>query len=164
MADITQDYLKQILDYDPSTGVFRWKLSISRIAKVGAEAGSPNNFGYIRIGIKGKSHLAHRLAWVYFHGEWPQKWVDHIDGDKKNNRINNLRQASASENTHNTRTNRNKSSGTRGVDWHKKYGKWMARIQVEGKRKTIGFFDNLEDAAKARKDAESLISLGDTRT
>jgi hypothetical protein len=157
MPPLTQEMLKEILQYDEETGLFTWRTSKARIVYPGRPAGCMNNFGYMRIGINRKSYLAHNLAWLYHYGRWPTADIDHINCKKADNRISNLREATRSQNTLNTKTHRNQTSGVRGVDWVKNRQKWMVRIQIEGVRKTIGLFPTLEDAIKARQEAEKLI-------
>lgn len=163
-TDITQSQLKEILDYDPETGIFKWKIKKSYFAVPGQIAGCLNNFGYVRIGIGKKSYMAHRLAWLWYYGEWPKKLIDHINHKKDDNRICNLRDATPSQNTLHTKKHRNTTSKIRGVDWHKSYKKWMVRIQIDGKRKTIGFFSCIEEAKTAREEAEKRIFPSETNT
>jgi hypothetical protein len=157
MPPFTQENLKEMLEYDPHTGLFKWKVKKSHIVFPGRPAGCLNKFGYMRIGIGGKSYMAHKLAWFYYYGTWPITDTDHINRERADNRICNLREATRSQNTLNTKTHRNHTSGVRGVDWVKNCQKWMARIQVNGSRQTIGLFRNLDDAIKAREEAEKLI-------
>lgn len=157
MPPFTQIKLKEMLDYDQETGLFKWRTRKANAVFPGDAAGCLNNFGYVRIGIGRKSYMAHRLAWLYCYGEWPETMIDHVNGNKSDNRITNLRKATRSQNTLNTKTHRNQTSKIRGVDWVKNRKKWMVRIQIEGARKTIGLFSSLDDAIKARKEAEKLI-------
>ncbi|MGJ4857061.1 HNH endonuclease signature motif containing protein [Labrys sp. La1] len=104
---------------------------------------------YERIQIDGKAYRAHRLAWLYMHGEWPAEEVDHINGDKFDNRIANLRACSKSQNQANCGTGRNNTSGFKGVSWHKGRGMWVARIQVEGRPRSLGYHADKKVAAAA---------------
>ena len=147
--------LKEFLDYNPDTGIFTWIKGRQSI-KVGQVAGKANGNGYLRIRFKGIKYFAHRLAYYMYHGIDPlEKLVDHIDGDKSNNKINNLRLASKSQNGRN-RVNlpSNNTSGVIGVCWDKKAKKWKAYIMINGKTKHLGYFINKEDAIKARKEGE----------
>ena len=150
--------LKEFLDYNPDTGIFTWiKIPNNNRVKVGQVAGVMNSWTcYIQIRFKGIGYKAHRLAYYMYHGVDPLgKCIDHIDGDKANNKIDNLRLATNSQNAmnrHNVPSNN--TSGISGVDWHKSVKKWHSRIMVDGVRKSLGFFINIEDARKARKEAE----------
>lgn len=145
-----------LLRYDSETGKFFWLISPSRNVKAGDVAGKSS--GRSQIKINGVRYLASRLAWLYVHGCWPSKFVDHIDGNPQNNRISNLREASNSENQQNLKkcTAKNKSCGFLGVTFHKKTGKWQAQIEVNGSAKYLGLHDTPEKAhmvyleAKAR--------------
>ena len=95
---LSQKYLREALHYDPDTGIFTWKVATASCVKVGAEAGCVKNDGYRAIGMGGKSYKAHRLAWLYVHGEWPKEQIDHINHIRTDNRMENLRPASGGEN------------------------------------------------------------------
>lgn len=120
--------------------------------KVGEIAGCvrPDN-GYITIGIDGRHYFAHRLAWFYEHGRWPEHHIDHINGVKADNRIANLRDVAAGVNLQNRRTpsSANKSSRLLGVSFCRRTGRWRSCIRVDGRQKSLGYFDT-EDAAHAR--------------
>ena len=154
---ITQSELKLLLDYDPETGVFTWTKNDSlrpRCVKSGAVAGSDNGDGYLKIGVRGRVYKAHRLAWLYFYGEFPSKDLDHINRNKSDNRICNIRETDDSFNGQNRGLNSNNTSGFRGVYWHESTQKWQASIRVDGKAIHLGVFDLKEDAKKARISAE----------
>jgi hypothetical protein len=152
---LTQDRLKEILAYDPETGVFQWETSPNSQVRAGDFAGytRPDN-GYSIIIIDRKRYYAHRLAWFYVHGEWPLE-IDHINRVRNDNRIENLREADRSINSRNRRTTA--SSGYTGVYYSKLRKKWLASIKVGGKRKHLGVYDNPEDANVARKKHEREI-------
>lgn len=144
-----QSELKELLDYDACTGIFMWKKKRKGI-KVGKPLGSCNGRGYLRITVSGKSEYAHRLAWLYVYGAWPSKTVDHINGNRSDNRIENLRLASYSENNQNKKyAQSNSNSKALGVCWHKKANKWQAHICVDGKRKYLGLYAEKEVAEQA---------------
>ena len=144
IMEITQSSLQELLDYDPETGVFVWKVG-SRRGKV---AGFVQSGGYIQICIEGKNYYAHRLAWLYAHGESVPTLLDHMDGDRSNNRVANLRPSSFRQNGENQRAARSdNSTGLLGVS--KKRGKWRAAIKVDGKTRHIGTFDTPEAAHAA---------------
>jgi hypothetical protein len=102
----------------------------------------------------GKSHKAHRLIFMLHHGFMPQE-IDHINGDRADNRIENLRSVTRSQNQYNKRPQRN-ASGYRGVTWHKKTGKWLVRVGLNNKNKSLGYYDDLELAALVAEEGRSL--------
>ena len=152
-ASLTQDGLKQFLCYDQNTGDFTWKISRGSV-KAGSKAGTLNPDGYVQIKFFGKFHKAHRLAWLYAHGEFPESLIDHINGVRHDNRISNLRQATQKQNAENRGKGRNNKSGFKGVHWHGKAKKWRARIQHDGKHIHLGFFTDANLAHEAYKVAE----------
>ena len=153
MKQITQEELKHLLKYDATTGEFNWNAAVGGIMK-GRIAGTAHCRGYRQIRIKGDYYLAHRLAWLYEKGELPCGQVDHINHDRADNRIKNLRIVSSTENQRNRKMGRNNTSGSLGVTWHKKGEKWGARIGILGRTKYLGFFEKKEAAIAARKKAE----------
>jgi hypothetical protein len=96
---------------------------------------------------------AHRVAWLFIHGEWPDHEVDHMDRNRSNNAAGNLRKASRSENGGNKTIHRNNTSGKKGVSWHKRLGKWAAYIRVDDQLKHLGYFEDIDDAAAAYRAA-----------
>lgn len=150
---LTQDRLKSVLDYNPETGIFTWKVSNSPKGLKGRDAGSGVN-GYIRIGIDRDQYLAHRLAWFYVYGEWPTNQIDHINGDRLDNRIENLRDIERGDNQRNMKLSQRNKIGITGVYWSKTKDKWYVQISINGKRKHLGYCDNLFDACCIRKSAE----------
>lgn len=145
--------LRELLDYDPESGEFTWRVSEGKRIKVGDKSGCPNWRGDVRIKIRGRFYLAHRLAWLHVHGEWPPHEIDHINGVRTDNRIANLRQATHQQNSCNKRRFSNNTSGVKGVTWHRHKQKWQAQIQSHGKNTYLGSFDRIEDAAEAYKRA-----------
>jgi len=147
---MTQDELKSRLHYDPETGIFTWldrpdKPAHWRSRYPGTEAGTLHKFGYRGISISKKRYYAHRLAWLYVYGYTPKE-IDHIDGDPSNNKLCNLRSADRNINMKNLRRNSVNKSGKTGVCWDKSRGKWMAYINVDGKRVKSKRFANRTDA------------------
>jgi hypothetical protein len=149
-TELTADRLRELLSYDAETGAFTW-LSGRGGTPAGARAGTRDAHGYVQIQVAGRLHKAHRLAWLYVTGEWPSKEVDHANGDRGDNRIANLREATSSENKQNQRRAhaRNKSSGLLGVSWHEQAGRWRASICVDRKSRHLGLFDTAEAAHRA---------------
>jgi len=140
----------ELLDYDPDTGIFTWKVSKGS-QRAGTEAGTLNN-GYSIISIDGKNHRAHRLAFLLSHGHLPDE-LDHINGDPSDNRIENLRPATRSENNRNTGKNSKNTSGKKGVSWDKQREKWQANARdSNGKKKHLGRFTTVEAAYVAYND------------
>jgi len=155
---ITQQELKEKLDYNPDTGEFR-KICYTRGKHFGRTLKKRNNKTisghtvYQNITINGKSYPAHKLAWLYMTGEYPDCFIDHINRDSTDNRFSNLRKASYAENNRNKSMSRNNTSGYKGVNWHKGSNKWRAEIKVNNKAITIGYFKNIEDANIAYTEA-----------
>lgn len=150
---ITQSELKELLDYNPETGVFTWKVSNSNRVKAGASANCKKG-GYIIIMVKSKAYRAHRLAWLYMYGVWPENQIDHINHNGLDNRIFNLRETTQQENCKNTSISKNNTSGYTGVSLFKDRNKWQAYIMVDRKKIHLGYFEKKDDAALARKAAE----------
>ncbi len=152
--ELTQLRLQELLSYEPETGMFRWRKSKGR-AKRGSVAGSRHGEGYVMIGIDGHDYLAHRLAWLYCHGRWPENDIDHRNQDRSDTRLCNLREATRQENARNASRLITNTSGQTGVYWFKPCGKWTAQIGVNGKCLSLGYFEVFEDAVTARKAAEA---------
>lgn len=149
-APPTQDRLKQVLDYNPDTGVFHWKIPIGPRVRVGDVAAVYKGNGYARIQIDGVRYNAHRLAWLYVYGVYPEILVDHINLDKSDNRIANLRVATETENRRNTKTLKNSKTGVKGVTHSTScLGKYEARIGDKGKNYYLGVFETIEAAKEA---------------
>ena len=156
MADkiITQFRLKEVLEYDPTTGIFIRLVANSNRVKVGDIAGWYCGNGYLYIHIDGRKYLSHRLAWLYMTGKFPAEQIDHINHVRDDNRIDNLRCVTNTYNQRNATKNRNNTSGVTGVSWSKVAKKWWANIWVDGKNVHLGFFVDMQDAINARKSAE----------
>lgn len=151
MRESEIERFKAVLDYDPDTGVFTWKARTGRGCRrdlTGKTAGGPQNDGYIHISLYGKKYLAHRLAWLFTHGQWPEGEIDHINRIRDDNRLANLRDVTKSIN----QRNRN---NVRGADFHLASGKWRSRINVSGKSMFLGYFNDLAEAEAAYLRAKS---------
>lgn len=143
------DILQRAFEYNCETGEIRWKIKPSKNIQIGSLAGHKSKLGYVQIGINGKLYLAHRLAWLLFYKEIPPKMLDHINGDKADNRIVNLRAASNAENMRNMgKTGRNKT-GYKGVSFNKKLNKYVASIGYNMKTIYLGLHQTPEDAHAA---------------
>jgi len=151
---ITQEYLKELLDYDPATGIFTWKVRTTNSVQVGDVAGTINSLGYRVIRLHGKLYKAHRLAWLFMTGEFPSDQIDHINHVKDDNRFSNLREVTNTENHRNATMQKNNSSGVTGVSWHKATSKWIVQIHVNGKHIHGGLFGCITAATLARKALE----------
>lgn len=149
-TELTAERLREVLDYNPETGVFTWRVSNGKRAVAGQLAGGISRNGYVRISIDDARHYAHRLAWLYVHGVWPKGQIDHINGAKTDNRIANLREATNAQNGQNRRTARADSqSGLIGVYLHPISGRWGAEIVRDGQKHSLGYFDTPEAAHAA---------------
>lgn len=155
MADITRnlgDWLKDLLEYNPETGEFYW-LAGGYLNRAGDLAGSVYKNGYRYIQIYGLDYRAGRLAWFFITGEDPSDFVDHKNGLRDDNRFNNLRKATNSQNQANTGPKNTNTSGFKGVSWQPSRGQWIAVITVNGKAKNLGRYASIVDAARAYKRA-----------
>jgi hypothetical protein len=148
---LTPERLREVLHYDPDTGVFTWRKGHrNRRRKPGDKAGWRDG-NYLRIRIDTHSYQAPRLAFLYMAGRWPTFGVDHIDGDPSNDGWHNLRDVSQSQNTMNKKRARNNTSGFKGVSWHKHRRKWVASIRLHGHLYNLGSFSSPEAAHEAYK-------------
>ena len=150
---ITQERLKELLSYDPDTGLFTRKVNAKRW-KAGTVTGSVMKTGYIEIRCDKYRTTGHRLAFLYMTGRFPVT-VDHIDHDPANNKWSNLRNVSHRDNMKNVRLRKDNVSGVVGVSWSKACQKWTARIATGSTFKHLGVFKSKDDAIQARKDAET---------
>jgi len=156
---ITASRVRELLDYDPETGIFTWKVNRGH-ARVGSVAGCNKGGDYIRICIDNHRCKAHRLVFFWVLGRWPEQEVDHVDHDKTNNSWANLRDGiDDTTQNQNCPKRRDNSSGYTGVYWVKRRKKWQASIQVHGKLLHLGCFADIEDAIAARKAANLKYSF-----
>lgn len=147
MSKIDCNELKEILEYQPETGLFFWKKKRSGIS-VGQLAGGKDREGYIRIKIDDVKYGAHRLAWMYVHGDFPKNFIDHINGIKSDNRICNIRDVTRSENMQNINRPQGKNIYL-GVHQRKNNSKFQAKISIDGKQIHLGDFSTAEEARDA---------------
>lgn len=152
-STLTQSRLKELLHYSPETGSFTaltatgWR-GCHRAGKIVGSLCAHNR--YIHVYAESVHYRAHRLAWFYMTGAWPKQQIDHINGNRADNRWSNLREASNSENQQNLKTaKKGNKSGYLGVAWHSTKRKWMTRIKVAGKAIYIGIYDTPEEAREA---------------
>jgi hypothetical protein len=157
--NIEHSQLTTLLHYDPATGEFTQKMRWWN-REPGDKPGCKTPQGYWYLGVGGKQYPAHRLAWFYVYGEWPQRPIDHINQIKTDNRIANLRMATYSANAHNTALRSTNRTGVKGVSLRQlRNGKrpdkaWVASIRINGKSKYLGVFSTVAEAAEARAAAE----------
>lgn len=159
------ELLKQALHYDPETGILAWRVRPethfpdfrsfrswnSRYA--GKPAGTVNGkSGHLAVTVNNRRFLSHRAAWAIFYGEFPQGEIDHINGNPSDNRIVNLRDVSHAENMRNQKPREN-YSGVSGVSWHKAKSRWCAALYVGGRKRTVGYFRDINAAELAVKAA-----------
>lgn len=156
---LTQAKLKRLLDYNLETGLFLWKISKSGIKNI--KAGTLNSKGYIKIVINGKQYFAHRLAWMYVYGEFPNFQLDHINGIKSDNRISNLRIAEKSINNENLlKCKSTNKSGYLGVTKRKGFDDFRADIRVNKKKIYLGIYKDAESAYFAYLQAKRKYHIG----
>lgn len=170
VTGLTVEQLRALLHYDPDTGFFRWREGIdhwraglpagtlykqrpSGPSRVAIGIGTTSENKYKVIGVRKRVYRAHRLAWLYIYGEWPDGEIDHINGDPTDNRIVNLRVATLAENSRNRGLRADNTSGIKGVSWSKKSNRWLAHLGHNGKLLHLGLFDTIEEAKAVREEA-----------
>lgn len=166
---ITAEYVRDVLDYSPDTGIMIWKMRTdesflrsnygrtwnTRFA--GKAVGCVNKNGYKHVNLAGKNRSIHRLVWAHYYGRFPNSDIDHANGNKLDNRIANLRLCNDSQNQANAKVPTRNTSGVKGVCWAKDTKKWQAQITWGGRQLYLGQFYKLKDAAAARAQAEKGI-------
>lgn len=171
MSALTIAYIRECLGYDPGCGSLMWRRrprihfktegawKLFLVRHAGRDAGTLDAYGYLTVKINGKRYKAHRIAWALIKGidlvDVPSE-IDHVNLRKNDNREDNLRLATGSENCSNTAVRADNSSGHKGVDFHRGNDKWRARIMKNGKSVFLGWFNSVEEAASARSKAQSL--------
>jgi hypothetical protein len=153
MSTLTQERLKELLHYDPETGVFTWRTSGSG-KRANKLAGGYDAYGYICIAVDKVTYKASRLAWLYIEGYIPENLIDHKDRNPKNNKWKNLRHVTNQCNARNQSVRKNNKSGVTGVCWIKRSCKWQSQIRADRKTKYLGEFKTLKEAVQARWNAE----------
>jgi hypothetical protein len=150
MPSLTAHRLRELMDYDPNTGVFTWRIARG-LGVRGGVAGTINGGGYRVIGVDGAKRQGHRLAWLHMTGNWPVGQVDHKNGIPSDNRWSNLRVATSSQNQRNARPHRD--AGLKGTSFNKKRNHWRAHIYVAGRQIYLGAFDTAAEAHAAYRRA-----------
>lgn len=155
---LTQERLKEVLHYDPDTGIFIWINTKANRLNNGDVAGYKEPSGYIQIRVYGVLYKAHRLAWLYIYGYFPEHGLDHIDRIPCHNCIDNLREESQSCNMRNTGNNKNNTSGIKGVSFDSRKNKWCAYIMINYIKKSLGIYESFENAVCARLAGEQCLN------
>lgn len=157
---VTKELVQNLFEYTED-GTLLWKNPTSRSVKVGDKAGSMNKIGYVIVKINGKAYKAHRIIWLYHYGHLPKNDIDHIDRNKGNNRITNLREVSKTRNLRNRGILKSNTSGIAGVCYCNHRGKWKSYIKINGIQKTIGYFNDFNSAVQARLNKEIDLNWND---
>jgi hypothetical protein len=155
---MNQKRLKELLNYNPETGIFTRLTKSAFCVEIGDVAGGKCKNGYILISLDGKQYSAHRLAWLYMTGSFPKNLIDHKDSNKQNNIFSNLREATYAQNIANKKSR--SKSGFKGVTWWARDSKWKAQMQVDGVNKHLGYFDTPEQAHEAYK-KYAIVHIGE---
>lgn len=162
--ELTQEALKELMDYSPETGEFTWKVQRSGTVGKGTQAGSIKDTGYRVVSVLGHKVLEHRLAYLWMTGALPTIDVDHIDGCRSNNAWANLRLLTHAQNcSHRQQLNKNSSSGFPGASFYPRSGKWRSQLMVAGKQHWLGHFDTPELANAAYLSAQQTLQSSSTK-
>lgn len=159
-ADLTQELLWFLFSY--KEGVLFWNAKINQRIEIGSVAGSKDGNGYVQIMINGKRYKAHRLIFI-MHKNFAPSTIDHINGVRDDNRIENLRAATLEENAHNRRISKLSTSGIKNVYWHKSSRKWQVAVSANGKQIHAGYFNTKEEAESAAISARNKHHQGFAR-
>ena len=160
---LTQARLKELLHYDPETGIFTFRINRNRF-KAGELAGYINDQGYLKLAVDGKEYRASRLAFLYMEGYTPEYEVDHINRDRNDDRWCNLRHVSRQCNARNIGIRSDNKSGIMGICWRKDTNQWKSYISIDGKLINITHSNKLIDAVKARLEAEKKYNFQNCNT
>ena len=155
---ITQEELKELIEYKPCGSLF-WIKDVGDGIKAGSKAGTkkPNSNGYLRVGINNTLYSVHRIVYLFHCGYFPENNIDHINKDKLDNRIENLREVSHTCNMRNTGNHKDNKSGVKGVSWVTSRNLWMSSIRVFNKSKFLGTYKSFEEAVYVRLAAEQCL-------
>lgn len=154
--EVNADVVRELFSYSTESGVVLRKISTNNRAKPGEIVGCIRPDGYLCTSIGGKLYQIHRLAWLYAHGSWPEGQIDHINGNRSDNRLSNLRDVCHVDNGRNQKLCSTNKSGINGVHWFASRGKWRATITVNGKSLHLGYFNTVAEASEARKAADEI--------
>jgi hypothetical protein len=160
---ITPAQAAELFSYDPDTGALRWRVRAARCVQVGDLAGARKQDGYIQVTYQKRCYQAHRIAWAITHGEWPNV-VDHINGDRADNRLANLREVTVHENMQNQRRahRSNKSAGILGVHFYSRTGRWRATNWANGRNRFLGYYATADEASAVYLKAKRELHPGNT--
>jgi len=156
---LTQELIKELFHYEDGNLIRRTHTSSN--SQIGDVAGSNNGFGYLRTRVEGRLQLNHRLIFLYHHGFISENFIDHIDRNTLNNKIENLREVSNYCNIRNAKQSRNNTSSVKGIHWFKRVKKWTAYIDVGGSRKHLGYHQDFTEAVAHRLAAEQCLNWSD---
>ena len=151
---IDQETVKKLFHYDAESGMLLWRNGNGRNVKPWQEAKSSNGQGYYTVKINGTSYRVHRLIWLYVNGNFPDKYIDHKNRVRSDNRLCNLRDVNSTDNAQNISLPSHNKSGHIGVSWIKSHNCWTVFVKVNKKNKWLGYYKNLDDAVAARKAGE----------
>lgn len=155
IPSVSRERVLELLSYDSETGKFAWRLDRNQNVRAGDVAGRTHRTGYVYIRVDGQLVLAHRLAWLVAHGSWADLQIDHVDGNRANNAIRNLRVVTQSVNSQNQRRARSdNSTGLLGVTYHRSKSKYAAQINIGGRNRHLGYFADKHEAHAAYLDAK----------
>lgn len=172
------DELRQLLRYEPETGALYWRqrpahffdCAARHLARVmgrwnvswaGKEAGTIGPYGYRMVTIFNRHFAAHRIAWCITHGQWPSEQIDHVNGQRDDNRLSNLRAATHAQNQRNMRISRSNTSGVTGVYWCRRTNRWKAEISLRSRKVYVGVFRDLAAAEAAIRAKRSELGFSD---
>lgn len=148
MNELTLEEAARLFTYDPETGLVTRRLRVARCTRVGQVVGCLNHYGYLVTGVtvggSCSQYSVHRLAWLLHYGEWPKHHIDHINGLRTDNRVANMRDVTSQQNSFNRHGDKRNKSGFPGVRLDKKTGKWKACIQIDGKKRHLGYFTGID--------------------
>jgi hypothetical protein len=152
MSNPDPSTLRQLFNYNPETGELSWKIKRGKCFP-GKVITCRNDKGYVLVRLNDRNYRVHRIIWAMVYDKWPEFEIDHINGIRDDNKIDNLREATRAQNMKNLVTPVTNKTGFKGVSWHKAAQKWQAHIRADGINYYLGIFDNPEDAHKAYVEA-----------
>ncbi len=155
---LTYEKVNRLFKYDQSTGFLFWRINFSKKIRAGCKAGYLNSCGHLRLKLYGKQFYIHRIIWLMNYGYLPENFIDHIDKDKTNNKLNNLREVSFQCNLRNKGNQNNNTSGVKGVTWHERDKRWRVAIGLNNKKYKLGSFKDFDEAVCFRLAVEQCLN------